>query len=89
MTETALPVNYEYNTQAWMTGTIFMNFLDEFSAKMSREKRMVCLLMDNAPVHKPDLSRLAHVECIMLPAISAGFRNVGALCECDCGGPGI
>ena len=20
---------------------------------------------------------------------SAGFRNVGALCECDCGGPGI
>ena len=50
-----------------MTGALFTEFLDEFNSRMRREKRKVCLLMDNTSVHKPDMSSLSHVECIMLP----------------------
>ncbi|KAI6651329.1 Tigger transposable element-derived protein 6-like [Oopsacas minuta] len=34
-----LPVNYRYNTKAWMTGALFTEFLDEFNSRMRREKR--------------------------------------------------
>ena len=47
---------------------------------MRGEKRKVCLLMDNASVHKPDMSSLSHVECIMLLP-----NTTSVIQPCDCG----
>ncbi|XP_006005322.1 tigger transposable element-derived protein 4-like [Latimeria chalumnae] len=47
----ALPVDYEGNTKAWMTGDIFKDWVIKFDRKVQRQKRKVLLFVDNCPAH--------------------------------------
>lgn len=61
-----LPVEYDSNSNAWMTGKIFENFLHEWDKKLRRERRKIALLLDNCPAHPPDLA-LKNIELVFLP----------------------
>ncbi|XP_069102038.1 tigger transposable element-derived protein 4-like [Argopecten irradians] len=55
----SLPVLYRFNKKAWMTSTIFSDWLNRFNRKMKRQGRNVLLFLDNAPTHpKVDLSNV-------------------------------
>ena len=47
-----LPVMYRSSKNAWMTEKIFTDWLREWDRKLVEEGREVCLLLDNASVHK-------------------------------------
>ena len=49
-----LPVTWKANRKAWMTSTLFEEWLRKLDNKMTLKKRKILLLLDNAPCH-PDL----------------------------------
>ena len=59
------PVEWYWNTKAWMTTTIMTSWLAEFDKKMQKKKRKVLLFVDNAAPH-PHL-KLKNVELIFFP----------------------
>ena len=61
-----LPVVWRYNKKAWMTGTLFSEWLSEFDREMRRKKRKVILFLDNAPSHKHELT-LTNTKIIFYP----------------------
>ena len=61
-----LPVEYEANAKAWMTGTLFTEWLQEFDKMMLRQKRKVLLTLDNCTAH-PKIQNLKAVELLFLP----------------------
>jgi hypothetical protein len=61
-----LPVQYKANKNAWMTAVLFKDYLKDFDRDMVRQKRKVCLLMDNCSAHNVD-ARLTNVEVVFLP----------------------
>ena len=63
----SFPVQYQHNTKAWMTSTIWTEWMRAFDKKMRCKKRHVALVIDNCPAH-PQVSGLSHVEVIYLPA---------------------
>ncbi|XP_064410130.1 tigger transposable element-derived protein 4-like [Latimeria chalumnae] len=62
----ALPVDYEGNTKAWMTGDIFKDWVIKFDRKMQRQKRKVLLFVDNCPAH-PHIDNLQATTMVFLP----------------------
>nr|XP_006010507.1 PREDICTED: tigger transposable element-derived protein 4-like [Latimeria chalumnae] len=62
----ALPVDYEGNTKAWMTGDIFKDWVIRFDRKMQRQKRKVLLFVDNCPAH-PHIDNLQATTMVFLP----------------------
>ena len=46
-----LPVDYYWNTKAWMQVSIWNQYLIKLNQKMARENKNILLLFDNAPVH--------------------------------------
>ncbi|XP_064417988.1 tigger transposable element-derived protein 4-like [Latimeria chalumnae] len=62
----ALPVDYEGNTKAWMTGDIFKDWVITFDRKMQRQKRKVLLFVDNCPAH-PHIDNLQATTMVFLP----------------------
>ncbi|XP_064475500.1 tigger transposable element-derived protein 4-like [Ornithodoros turicata] len=46
-----LPVSYYAKSKAWMTRTIFENWLKEDDAKCARQKRNAVFIVENSPVH--------------------------------------
>nr|XP_014352132.1 PREDICTED: tigger transposable element-derived protein 4-like [Latimeria chalumnae] len=62
----ALPVDYEGNTKAWMTGDIFKDWVIKFDRKMQRQKHKVLLFVDNCPVH-PHIDNLQATTMVFLP----------------------
>ena len=70
-------VDYFANKKAWMTTTLFSDYLKDFNDRMVREKRYVLLLLDNAPVH-PNIS-LSNVRLQFLPKnTTAGTQPLDA-----------
>ncbi|XP_069107251.1 tigger transposable element-derived protein 4-like [Argopecten irradians] len=61
----SLPVHYYHNKKAWMTGSIFEDWLKKFDRKMTRQGCRVLMFLDNAPSH-PKLS-LKNVTLQFLP----------------------
>ncbi|XP_064423274.1 tigger transposable element-derived protein 4-like [Latimeria chalumnae] len=61
-----LPVDYEGNTKAWMTGDIFKDWVIKFDRKMQRQKRKVLLFVDNCPAH-PHIDNLQVTTVVFLP----------------------
>lgn len=59
-------VQYYHNSKAWMTSTIFVDWLKRLERQMSAQKRYIVLLLDNAPSHIHNLE-LTHVHVEMLP----------------------
>jgi hypothetical protein len=48
-----------------MTGTIFLEYLQKFNAKMQIENRKALILLNNAPCH-PEME-FSNVELVFLP----------------------
>lgn len=66
---TNVGIKYFANTKAWMTITIFRNWLITFDKliRISNPKRKVLLILDNAGCHKLNGLELKNVEILFLP----------------------
>ena len=65
---TNLPVDYESNKKAWMTGQLFLSFMKKLNSKFQKQNRHVAVILDNCSAHNsPELSRLSHVKFYFLP----------------------
>lgn len=62
-----LPVKYVANSKAWMSRAIFTTWLEEFDSDMRRQKRNVCLLLDNCTAHYVPAVELTNVELRYFP----------------------
>ncbi|KAK8772455.1 hypothetical protein V5799_024302 [Amblyomma americanum] len=62
-----LPVKYVANSKAWMSRAIFATWLKEFDSDMCRQKRKVCLLLDNCTAHYVAEVELTSVELRYFP----------------------
>ena len=51
-----LPISYAYSKNAWMTATIFEDWLTLWDVLLQREGRKVALLVDNCSAHKSTMS---------------------------------
>lgn len=74
-----LPVNYEYNKNAWMTAKLFSDFLEQFDKHV---KRKVILLMDNAAPH---LLAIKETELINTKIVLLSPNTTSKLQPLDCG----
>ena len=62
-----LLLHYYYNTKAWMTGTVFEDWMMKWNNKLKKAGRNVLLLLDNASSHViPD--SLSNITIHFLPA---------------------
>ena len=62
----SLPVQYEANKKAWMTGEMFTSWLRKMDRDFQRQKRKVLFFVDNCTAH-PDFSGLSAIKLIFLP----------------------
>lgn len=60
-----LPVEYEANKKAWMTGSLFEKWLRQVDGKMGRQNRKIAMVVDNCPAH-PKI-KLDNIELVFLP----------------------
>ncbi|GES79076.1 CENP-B homolog protein 2-like [Rhizophagus clarus] len=51
LSKTSLPVEYYWNSTAWMQVSIWNDWIRKFDAQMRLKGRNILLLIDNAPVH--------------------------------------
>jgi hypothetical protein len=63
---TKLPVTYEANKRAWMTGELFSSLLLSWNQDLAKDKRKILLVIDNCPAH-PKLANLEWIEVVFLP----------------------
>jgi hypothetical protein len=63
-----LPVDYESNSKAWMTGALFEKWLLKLDRKFEAENRKVLMLIYNCPAHPQDVQRkLKFIELKFFP----------------------
>jgi hypothetical protein len=48
---TVVSVNYDANKKAWMTSSIFEQWIKDIDRSMTRQKRKILLFVDNCPAH--------------------------------------
>lgn len=60
-------VDYYFNKKAWMTATIFSDWLTKFNKQMEKENRKVLLLVDNCNGHNIENRQLSNVLVSFLP----------------------
>ncbi|XP_013774244.1 tigger transposable element-derived protein 6-like [Limulus polyphemus] len=58
----SLPVTYQANKRAWMTSTIFKDWLQKLNNKMTLEKRKIIMFVDNCAA-----MTLSNVKLVFLP----------------------
>lgn len=64
----SLPVTYKSSKNAWMTGDIFREWLQEFNRDMVRQRRKVLLLVDKCSAHPTEAAvGLSNVRMEFLP----------------------
>ena len=61
-----LPVAYEANAKAWMTGDLFRKWLQTWNNKLVLKSRNVLLIVDNCPAHPKDVD-LTNITVKFLP----------------------
>uniref|UniRef100_A0A3B3SWE0 HTH CENPB-type domain-containing protein n=1 Tax=Paramormyrops kingsleyae TaxID=1676925 RepID=A0A3B3SWE0_9TELE len=61
----SLPVSYCVNKKAWMTSTLFDDWLKKLDRQMAKEKRKICMVIDNCPAH-PNYEH-ENIELVFLP----------------------
>ena len=77
----SLPVHYTNNKKSWMTSQIFLDFLERFDRKLTREKKKAILLIDNCPSHPNPLPiQLKQLKVKFLPK-----NTTSKLQPCDMG----
>ena len=63
-----LPTPYKNNSNAWMTGDIFQDWLVSFEADMAKEDCNIVLVVDNCSAHpKHCADDLPHIKLVFLP----------------------
>ena len=63
-----LPVDYFWNSSAWMQTSIWNEYLKLLNKRMKKMNRNILLLVDNAPVHKiENPSSLSNITVHYLP----------------------
>ena len=62
-----LPVLYKANKNAWMTTSLFQDYIKIFDLKMQQQGRNVLVFLDNASVHKNLSENLNNVKLIFFP----------------------
>ena len=50
-----------------MTATLFQEWLEWFDAHLQKQKKKICLLLDNCSAHKIDDPGLQYIELVFLP----------------------
>ena len=63
---TKIGISYKSSKKAWMTSTLFKEYLDELNSKMKAQGRKILLLVDNAPSHILG-EELSNVQVSFLP----------------------
>ena len=63
----SLPVTWKHNKKAWMTTSIYEEWLKSFNSRMRAQGRKVLLFVDNAPSHPHALSQLSNVKVLFYP----------------------
>ena len=76
-----LPTSYTNNKSAWMTSSIFHNWLVDLERDMAKKNHFIALIVDNCAAHPKDSpDNLPHIKLIFLPP------NVTSLIQpCDMG----
>ena len=65
MNKCKLPATYRWNKKAWMTSSLFEEYLNDLNHKMKKSNRSILLLLDNATPHV-DLP-LSNVKLVFYP----------------------
>ncbi|XP_067826762.1 tigger transposable element-derived protein 3-like [Heptranchias perlo] len=63
----SIPVTYTSDHSAWMTATIFVEWLKDFDQEMKRQRRNVALLLDKCSAHPSNVT-LQNVKVFFLPS---------------------
>lgn len=61
-----LPVTYEANRNAWMTGAIWLDWLKKLDSSMRSQKRKIIMFCDNCSAHSDDI-RLTNIKLVFMP----------------------
>nr|XP_042911674.1 uncharacterized protein LOC122272279 [Parasteatoda tepidariorum] len=72
-----LPVVYASNKKAWMNKMLFKKWLTDLDRKLFREKRNICLMLDNCSAHN-DIHGLKAIKCVFLPPNTTFIRATTA-----------
>ncbi len=75
---TNMGCTYKANKKAWMTGSIYLGWLNWFDRRM--EGRKVLLILDNCPGHLKQTGELRNTEVIFLPP-----NTTSKIQPCDAG----
>ena len=64
-----LPIDliYKSNKKAWMNQILFEEWVRNFDRDMKREKRHICLILDNCTAHPPVIDGLTNITMKFLP----------------------
>lgn len=76
-----LPVNYYWNSKAWMQTSIFNDYLVNLNRYMKLRNRNILLLLDNAPTHSvSETTDLSNIRVHFIPPNTTAFLQ-----PCDSG----
>ena len=77
--KSSLPVTYKFNRRAWITASIFYDWLDHLNSKMKLQGRHILLFLDNCAAH-PHV-QLSNVKLQFFP--KHHFQTTALWCWCD------
>ena len=75
----AFPADYTSSKNAWMTKTIWMDWLKKWDRSLRLQQRKAALLINNCTAHC-DVDGLTNIEVVMLPA-----NTTSLIQPCDMG----
>ena len=71
-----LPVIYKSNKNSWMTATLFqewLEWLEWFNNCLRKQRKKVCLLLENCTAHKIENNGLQFIELVFLPPNTTSY----------------
>lgn len=68
-----LPCNYRSNKNAWMTASLFREWLLSFERRMAGQNRKILLIMDQCTAHNIEGLPLRNIKVLYLPANTTSY----------------
>jgi len=69
-----LPVGYRANKKAWMTSSLFTEWVKMLDSRIHRQNRSIVMIVDNCPAH-PHVTGLKAVTLVFLPPNSTSVTQ--------------